>query len=469
MSLRALLAEVVERPDDDVPRMVLADWLLDQPDAGSAARGELIHAQCRLARMAPDDPQRDELEARALQLLPGPPQRWARRLRRAGVKKWWFSRGLIEGVKLDTVAFDRLADRLCRLSPVRHLHLRPGAGWVERLLAWPDLDRVCGLRPGFLDMRLLCSPRLAGLRALDLRDVPGGLALVQLASAPCAASLESLDLRNLRCTAADLRQVLRPDRLPRLRDLSLDYSRYVFAHQAPSVLPAVLPQLVRLRLRYVQYTLAPLAEMLSRVPQSPLEEMVLVEPVHGGPGPLADLLRLPAVARLRSLELHGVALTAEALTALLDLLDRGRLVRLVLTGSTPEALIEALVNSGKVGRLRELVLRGSPPLDMAVPRRAVRALASARGLGSLVSLDLSGSNLAADHLESLLAAPFLEQLHTLVLTGNPLGVRAAGHLLTRGPWPRLARLALPRGALDAETFERLRLRFGLRVQFGDRG
>ena len=46
---RALLAGVCETPDDDLPRLVLADWLDELGDAASAARAEFIRAQVELA------------------------------------------------------------------------------------------------------------------------------------------------------------------------------------------------------------------------------------------------------------------------------------------------------------------------------------------------------------------------------------------------------------------------------------
>jgi uncharacterized protein (TIGR02996 family) len=48
----ALLAEILERPEDDVPRLVLADWLNDQ---GQGERAELIQVQIEIARLA-DEP-----------------------------------------------------------------------------------------------------------------------------------------------------------------------------------------------------------------------------------------------------------------------------------------------------------------------------------------------------------------------------------------------------------------------------
>src|SRR4051812_3791491 len=46
----AFLQDIVENRDDDTPRRIFADWLLDQDDPVSLARGEFIHLQCDLAR-----------------------------------------------------------------------------------------------------------------------------------------------------------------------------------------------------------------------------------------------------------------------------------------------------------------------------------------------------------------------------------------------------------------------------------
>ena len=40
--VRAFLDEVREHPDDDAPRLIYADWLLDQGDDAGRARAELI-------------------------------------------------------------------------------------------------------------------------------------------------------------------------------------------------------------------------------------------------------------------------------------------------------------------------------------------------------------------------------------------------------------------------------------------
>ncbi|MGL4554744.1 MAG: hypothetical protein ACRC33_26555 [Gemmataceae bacterium] len=47
--LATLLDACRERPEDDLPRRVLGDWLMDGPDAAAQARGEFIHLQLDLA------------------------------------------------------------------------------------------------------------------------------------------------------------------------------------------------------------------------------------------------------------------------------------------------------------------------------------------------------------------------------------------------------------------------------------
>lgn len=54
-----------ERPDDDVPRLIYADWLDEHDDP----KGEFIRVQIQLAGMAKDDPARWDLELRQHRLL----------------------------------------------------------------------------------------------------------------------------------------------------------------------------------------------------------------------------------------------------------------------------------------------------------------------------------------------------------------------------------------------------------------
>jgi uncharacterized protein (TIGR02996 family) len=68
----AFLQAILDRPEEDLSRLVHADWLLDQGDP----KGEFIQVQCRLASMAADDEQRPSLEERERQLLQRHQDEW---------------------------------------------------------------------------------------------------------------------------------------------------------------------------------------------------------------------------------------------------------------------------------------------------------------------------------------------------------------------------------------------------------
>jgi uncharacterized protein (TIGR02996 family) len=462
--VETLMHEIVSRPDDDTPRRVLADWLMDQPDAGSQARGEFIQVQCRLARLACDDPLRDELEARERQLWPEYPQRWARPYSRRGAKAWSFAHGLVEEVALDTNSFDRLRDRLCQDQPVRRLRLLGSEGWRERLESWPDLERVAALRTETYEVELLRSPCLAGLRELEVRWAGVGTLL----TAPCAAALEALDLRHSFTSPEELRALFQPQRLPRLRALGLGPITFRTAHPERPPLP---PRLSCLWCDSLM--LGELVPLLTAIPDAPLEELSLIRCSNDARAgdPLAVLLRLPALARLRRLELAGMPLSRPALTGLRELLQRGLLVWLVLRECLAEGEVIELARAGRLTCIRELVVAGAPtwrvyPSERCYPLggAAVRALTAAP-LPALVALELSGHRLTADDLRALIDAPFITQMHTLVLRDNGLGAGTAEVLLRRGVWPRLGLLDVRGNALSRADRDLLRSRLGVRVRY----
>ena len=49
----AILAAILANPDDDTPRLVYADWLDDQGDAGLSMRADFIRASIGVARVPP--------------------------------------------------------------------------------------------------------------------------------------------------------------------------------------------------------------------------------------------------------------------------------------------------------------------------------------------------------------------------------------------------------------------------------
>ena len=192
------LEAICENPDDDVPRLVYADWLEERGDP----RGEFIRLQCILASMPDNDERRWSLLAREKQLLWLHGKNWAGPLRRQ-VRQYAFRRGFVEAITLGAADFLSKGDDLLRLAPVRQVCLLDAQDRLADLADSPLLNRLTGL-----DLRhtnglsaeraapLLRSPRLAGLRSLGLCGTglvssPGVRAL---AACPHLTGLTALDL-----------------------------------------------------------------------------------------------------------------------------------------------------------------------------------------------------------------------------------------------------------------------------------
>ncbi len=91
-----LIAAIVAAPDDDPPRMVYADHLMQRGDL----RGELIAVQCRLARAdAADEPIDPALVARERELLAEHSAVWEMPLRAVVDAGYVFRRGFVEHVR----------------------------------------------------------------------------------------------------------------------------------------------------------------------------------------------------------------------------------------------------------------------------------------------------------------------------------------------------------------------------------
>jgi uncharacterized protein (TIGR02996 family) len=57
---QALMAAIIANPDEDTPRLALADWLDEHGDKHDRARAEFIRLQCELALLPEDAPQTKE-------------------------------------------------------------------------------------------------------------------------------------------------------------------------------------------------------------------------------------------------------------------------------------------------------------------------------------------------------------------------------------------------------------------------
>jgi uncharacterized protein (TIGR02996 family) len=175
----AFLADILEHPDDDAPRLVFADWL---DDHGEAERAEFIRLQCELARLGEDDPRRPALTRREAGLLARHRRAWAAPAALGGASGPVFRRGFIEALDISAGLLLHQGERVFLRAPVREITLHDAVAYLHELARQPWLARLSALRilcapperlggplSVYRGFSALCrSPHLASLRVLDL-------------------------------------------------------------------------------------------------------------------------------------------------------------------------------------------------------------------------------------------------------------------------------------------------------------
>jgi uncharacterized protein (TIGR02996 family) len=215
-----ILSEIRARPDDDEPRLVLADQLTEAGDA----RGELITVQCALARLGPDDPRRPELELRDQELRAAHAE-WAAAFR-GWVEALRWERGFVVRVAAQPRRFARGAQVILAEAPLlRGLEGIGGdpqiAGAMYELAACPALRRIVELDLGSLQIgwegvrELTRSEHIGATQRLDVSN--NGLQQGDVGLFSAFGALRSLDVtgnwlgRNLGALAVPHLQELRAD------------------------------------------------------------------------------------------------------------------------------------------------------------------------------------------------------------------------------------------------------------------
>jgi uncharacterized protein (TIGR02996 family) len=226
----AFLQEILAAPDDDIPRLIYADWLEERGDP----RGEFIRVQCALASMAETEPQRVLLAARAKELLTAHEPAWRMRLPNLQGLSWGpFKRGFVASVEAGNwQALRKHATAIFAAAPVRHLQFRQLTGRTTgALLKSPLLKRVNSV--SLKDHRLGIegaiaiaeSPHLANLTCLDVSGnnirKPG---LEALAASPHLGKLTALYLSRNHLDPAGVVALATSPHLERLTTLSLSHN-----------------------------------------------------------------------------------------------------------------------------------------------------------------------------------------------------------------------------------------------------
>jgi uncharacterized protein (TIGR02996 family) len=227
----AFLAAIKEHPEDDTPRLLLADWLGEHGGPSDAARADLVRLQCRSARLPAADPLRADLLRREHELLQRHQAAWLGPLRQRAAG-WRFERGLLAVRAVARRYTSRVMTAVAGSEAgawVGSLRLQylPAAA-VARVAASPLLAHLTGLEVPYnrLGARgaaaLVSSPYLSRLTHLDLSGTSlGDEGAAALAAVPRLARLAHLDLGLNRIGAEGVGALAASGLLARLGHLGL--------------------------------------------------------------------------------------------------------------------------------------------------------------------------------------------------------------------------------------------------------
>src|SRR5262245_33094349 len=192
----ALLDAVLDAPEEDAPRLVLADWLDEHGDEHDRVRAEFIRVQCELARGVADRRRWRELRLRERELQQRHQAVWLRGLWTPEDERLvTFHRGTVTLVlslrEFLAPRFQGEAEERFRRAGVVAVELWCADGAPERLERSAVLGRLASLQivqepfEEGMARRLAGNPHAGRLRRLALgynRLAPGSLAV--LAASP---------------------------------------------------------------------------------------------------------------------------------------------------------------------------------------------------------------------------------------------------------------------------------------------
>jgi uncharacterized protein (TIGR02996 family) len=211
----AFLFSILERPDDNGPRLVYADWLEEE---GDADRAELIRLQCGSGDAA-----------RERELISRNGSRWAGPMLRS-VYSYAFRRGFVEEVTVEAGMFLELGERLFAAAPVRLVRLIQARAVLGRLFKSPLLSRLSALHLTECKIAnegailLADCPHVTGLQTLRLgENAMDDQAIEVLSDSPNLTNLTSLSMPGNLIGDLGARLLASSTRFPHLE--SLDLSR----------------------------------------------------------------------------------------------------------------------------------------------------------------------------------------------------------------------------------------------------
>jgi uncharacterized protein (TIGR02996 family) len=383
--LLALLAAVKAEPDDDTPKLALADWLEEQDHAADRARGQYLRTLIACAPLSQDDPLRPSLLARLSELWRYHPA-WLGSLSGAGFRCWHNSARwglLLPGID----GKDLVTKKAIAMAGSEEY------AWVAGLAF-----RKLGLRE---HRRFVNSPLLESLIALDYDHVEPAL-MVDLAQAPGAAALKYLTIYSGRMGTEGSAAIAGTE-TPTLRGLrELSLRACDIGGDAGFRLYCDSPALDDLQVLSV-----------SGVGLT----------IHSARA-FADGAGLPS---LRELNLEGAQIGSDGTLILIHKASAGRLRKLNISAvRAADYGVEAICRADHLCNLTHLDLSNNQLTD-----RSAVAIASAEHLGGLEDLNLQNNTIGEGGAVALARGRFLENLRCLNLWRNEVGARGSAALRER--------------------------------------
>jgi uncharacterized protein (TIGR02996 family) len=354
----ALLQAVIAHPDDDLPRLVFADYLEEH---GDGVQAEFIRLQCDLAHRAADDPDLQALLEREQELLASLKPTHYSKMFRGHVR---FHRGFVESIHTTADWLVSSGELLFRTTPVRELRITNLAYRLQPFLHIPELSRI---------------------RALDLsnNNFAGGLHLEELFQTARLDALKSLTIRNA-VLWPNAVEILANSRVaPQLR--YLDLSGNPIADSGVRNL-AEAPAFANLRSLILRN-----------------DEVQYHDSIHAG-GAMA-LAASPSLRQLQTLDLADQYIGDAGFLAFVNSPNASRIEVLDVSfneiGLTGERAAEELVASSQLHRLKQIHLGGN-----LWNRVSIDALKSWSKLAEGLTVDLRETELDAWSRQELQSSPW---------------------------------------------------------------
>jgi uncharacterized protein (TIGR02996 family) len=402
----ALLKAVLANPDDDLPRLVYADWL---DENGDSARAEFIRTQIELAKLPDHDPRYRHLEDREHELMSEHEAGWLGG-ESPRLSEWEWRRGFVDEIAGDSWQLTQIGPHLISANPLVGVRsIGPRFNQAVRPLDW----RTAGWVPGV---------RKLAVSNADFGSDP----LAEFLNATDPPHLHSLDFSN-NPGLDDVCELFRFNALrSRLRAFRVGGGRQ--QSQADGRLDP-----------------RDLSELLDHAPLDTLTCFDAEITSHG----LRTLLSAPFAGTLKHLDISDNPIAPDAYRAFQQCHPAMRLDKLDVSG-TPLAGIslEPLLNARSLESLTKLEMNGC-----GSARRNMEVLSRSAFWHQATELRAHSGTIPASTLEPLCDTAGPPGLRLLDLADNYLRTDGVG-MLCEAPWAgSLTWLALSRNYLDNHSCE----------------